>query len=130
MHGHAHVTPPAGRRPPAAAAGAPSRRPADDPQNAERVPMDFFVDPASGWTCWIPRPPVQAPPRAGGGPWAAARGPRGRRRVIRLLGRVGVWFGSCEPTPSGSWRRVHVPRRDPWEPGARHHHSTIWSWWW
>jgi hypothetical protein len=39
------------------------------------------------------------------------------------------WLGVCERTPSGRWRRLRAAPRDPWEPGARRHHRTVWSWW-
>jgi hypothetical protein len=89
--------------------------------------MDLFVDLASGWTSWVPRWPNGAEPAAEEGPTGAAKRPRGQGLVVGLLGRVGAWFGICEPSPSGGWRRVHVPRRDPWEPGARCTRS-VWSW--
>jgi hypothetical protein len=126
VHGHHQATAPAVSLPPATAA-TPSRGPSGDPKDAHGVPMDFFVDPASGWTCWIPRWPTEAEAAANEGPTAARR-PRGQGLVVGLLGRVGAWFGIAEQTPSGGWRRVHVPRRDPWEPDARHSCNT-WSWW-
>jgi hypothetical protein len=114
--------------PPAAPATAPSQRTADPHGPGEPVAVDFFVDPFSGWACWIPRWPAEA---AAGAEEDATAGPRrasGQGLLVRLLGRVGAWFGVCEQTPSGAWRRVHVPRRDPWEPGARRY-RTVWSWW-
>jgi hypothetical protein len=89
--------------------------------------VEFFIDPASGWTGWIPRWPAEAGPRPDKDRTIAPRRPAGQSLVVRLLGRMGAWFGVCERTPSGAWQRVHVPRRDPWEPGTRH--STVWSWW-
>jgi len=89
----------------------------------------FFTDPVSGWI-WRTPPPVEAEPRGDGDPTDASRRPAGQALAVRLLGRVGAWFGICEQTPSGGWRRLRVARRDPWEPGARRDHSTVWSWWW
>jgi hypothetical protein len=91
--------------------------------------VDLFMDPASGWTCWIPRSLVEGEPRVDEERMTAPQRPAGQGLTLRLLGRVGAWFGICEQAPSGAWRRVHVPRRDPWEPGAHRHHSTVWSWW-
>jgi hypothetical protein len=129
MHGR-QLTALAGSPPPVVAATAPSRRHTDTHQEGATIAMDFFVDPASGWTCWIPRWPAEAEPRADEDRTAALRRRAGHGLVVRLLGRVGVWFGICEQTPSGAWRRIYIPRPDPWGPGARHNHSTIWSWWW
>jgi hypothetical protein len=89
--------------------------------------VEFFVDPASGWTWWTPESLVEDGPRSDEEFAGAPRRPAGQGLVLRLLGRVGAWFGVCEQTPSGAWRRVRVARRDPWEPGVRH--STVWSWW-
>lgn len=88
MHHHHQAT--AAGNPPAAAAATPSRRPADDRQDAEGLAMDLFVDLASGWTCWVPRWPNEAQPAAEEGPTAAAQHPRGQGLVVGLLGRVGV----------------------------------------
>jgi hypothetical protein len=90
---------------------------------------EFFLDPASGWTCWIPQWPAEAGPRADEDHTAAVRRPAGQGLVVRLLGRVGAWFGVCEQAPSGAWQRVHIPCRDPWEPNARRTHSSVWSGW-
>jgi hypothetical protein len=90
--------------------------------------VEFFMDPASGWAWSTPASLVQdGRPRSDEEPTGAPRRPAGQSLVVRLLGRVGAWFGVCEQTPSGAWRRLRVARRDPWEPGARH--STVWSWW-
>jgi hypothetical protein len=91
---HGHHQAPAVSLPPAAAATS-SRGPAGDPKDAHGVRMDFFVDPASGWTCWIPRWPIEAEPAANEGPTAARR-PRGQGLVVGLLGRVAGWFGIAE----------------------------------
>ncbi len=91
--------------------------------------MIFFMDPVSGWIWWTPPLPVEAEPRGDGDPTGASRRPAGQAPVVRLLGRVGAWFGICEQIPSDGWRRLRVARRDPWEPGARRDHSTVWSWW-
>jgi hypothetical protein len=108
---------------PAAPATAPSQRIAESYGQGEPVAGDFFVDPFNGWACWIPRWP-EAKPEAAEAPMA---GPR-RACDQGLLGRVGAWFGVCQQTPSGAWKRIHVPRRDPWEPGARRY-GTVWHWW-
>jgi hypothetical protein len=91
--------------------------------------VEVFVDPVSGWSWWTPASLVQDEPRSDeerteAWPRPAVQGP-----VLRLLGRVGAWFGVCEQTPAGAWQRVHVARRDPWEPGAQGSHSSVWSWW-
>jgi hypothetical protein len=88
--------------------------------------VEFFIDPASGWTWWTPASLVEDGPRSDEQRTAAPRRPAGRG-LARRLGRVGAWFGVCEQTPEGAWRRLRVPRRDLWEPGARH--RTVWSWW-
>ena len=92
--------------------------------------MEFFIDPASGWTGWITQWPAEAGPRPDKDRTAGPRRPAGQPLVVRPLGRVGTWCGVCSHTPSGAWQPVHVPRRDPWEPSARRTHSTVWSWWW
>lgn len=61
---------------------------AQRPQPTAPVPMDLFVDLASGWTCWIPRWPAE--PAAGEERVASAR----RRDGGRLLGRLGAWLGA------------------------------------
>jgi hypothetical protein len=91
--------------------------------------VEFFIDPVSGWTWWMPAPLVEAEPRGDEGRTGASPRPAGQGLVVRLLGRVGVWFGVCEQTPSGTWRRLPSARRGPWQPGARRDHSTVWSWW-
>jgi hypothetical protein len=91
--------------------------------------VEFFIDPASGWTGWIPQWPAKAGPRPDKDRTAVPQPPASQGLLIRLLGRVGAWFGVCEQTQSGAWQRVRVPRQDPWEPSARHSHSTVWSWW-
>ena len=80
--------------------------------------VELFIDPVSGWSWWTPALLVEDDPPSRPG----ARGGS-------AAGRVGAWFGICEQTPSGVWQRVHVARRDPWEPGAQGSHSTVWSWW-
>jgi hypothetical protein len=89
--------------------------------------VEFFVDPASGWTYWTSPALVDTEPRADGDHTGATRRPARHGLLLRLLGRLGVWFGICEQTLSGAWRRVRTGRRDPGTPGARH--STVWSWW-
>lgn len=91
--------------------------------------MIFFMDPVSGWTWWTPPLPVEAAPPGDGDPTGVSPRPAGQGLIVRLLGRVGAWLGICEQAPSGGWRRLRVARRDPWEPGARRHHRTVWSWW-
>jgi hypothetical protein len=83
VHGHHQAT--AAGNPPAAA--TPSRHPSDD------LPMDLFVDLASGWTCWVPRWPNGAEQAAGEGPTAAAQHPCGQGWVVGLLGWIGAWLG-------------------------------------
>jgi hypothetical protein len=89
--------------------------------------VEFFIDPASGWTWWTSASLVEDEPRSGEQRTSAWRRPAGQGLPLRLLGRVGAWFGVCEQTPSGAWRRLRATHRDPWEPGGRH--STVWSWW-
>ena len=84
--------------------------------------VEFFIDPASGWAWWIPQWPAEAGSRADEDRMAVRQPPAGQGVVVRLLGWVGARFGVC-------WQRVHIPRRDPWEPSARRTHSTVWSWW-
>ncbi len=91
--------------------------------------VEVFIDPASGWTWWTPQPLVQAEPRADEDCTGYSQRPAGQGLLLRLAGRVGAWFGICEQTPSGGWRRLRAGHRDPWEPGARRHHSSVWSWW-
>jgi hypothetical protein len=91
--------------------------------------VEFFIDPLSGWSWWGPGLLVEDEPRADQELTEACQRPAGQGLLLRLLGRVGAWFGICEPTPAGAWRRVHVARRDPGEPGAQGGHSTVWSWW-
>jgi hypothetical protein len=91
--------------------------------------VEFFVDPASGWTWWTPGSLVEDGPRSEEQRTGAWWRPAGQGLVVRLLGRVGVWFGVCEQTPEGAWRRVHVPRRGPSDTAAVGRHRTIWSWW-
>ncbi len=91
--------------------------------------MILFMDPVSGWIWWTPPLPVEAEPPGDGDPLGAAPRPADQGLVVRLLGRVGAWFGICEQTPSGGWRRLRVERRDPWAPGARREHRTVWGWW-
>jgi hypothetical protein len=91
--------------------------------------MIFFMDPVSGWIWWTPPLPVEAEPPGDGDSTGVSPRPAGQGLIVRLLGRAGAWFGICEQTPSGRWRRLRVARRDPWEPGARRHHCTVWSWW-
>jgi hypothetical protein len=89
--------------------------------------VEFFVDPVSGWTRWTSPLLAETEPRADEDHTGATQRPARQGLLLRLLGRVGVWLGSCAQTPSGAWRRVRTGRRDPWDPGARH--STVWSWW-
>jgi hypothetical protein len=115
--------------PPAATpASAPSQPHVDAPGPAMPVAVEFFLDPVSGWACWISRWPTDAEPGAEDGSLDGRRRQPGQGIAVRLLGRVGAWFGICEQTPPGAWQRVHVPRRDPWEPGACPS-RTLWSWW-
>ena len=90
--------------------------------------VTYFIDPVSGWTWWTPQSPVEDGPPSREDHRGAQR-PAGQGLAVGLLGRVGAWFGICEQAPSGAWRRVRAARRDPWEPGARRSHSTVWSWW-
>jgi hypothetical protein len=86
--------------------------------------VHFFLDPVSGWTCWIPQGTAEADPQADKDQPAALQGPAGRSLAVRLLCRVGSWFGVGEQAPS----RIPASRCDPWEPGT-HRHRTVWSWW-
>jgi hypothetical protein len=89
--------------------------------------VEFFVDPVSGWTRWTSPLLAETEPRADEDHTGATQRPARQGLLLRLLGRVGVWLGSCAQTPSGARRRVRTGRRDPWDPVARH--STVWSWW-
>jgi hypothetical protein len=91
--------------------------------------MILFMDPVSGWTWWTPPMPVEAELPGDEDPTDASACPAGQGPVVGLLGRVGAWLGVCEQTPSGGSRQLHVVRREPWEPGARRPHRTVWSWW-
>ncbi len=91
--------------------------------------MICFTDPVSGWSWWTPPLPVEAGPPGDGKPAGVSQRPAGQGLVVRLLVWLGAWLGVCEQTLSGRWRRLHVARRDPWEPGARRQHRTVWSWW-
>jgi hypothetical protein len=88
-----------------------------------------FIDPITGWTWWTPQSLVEDEPRSDEERADACQRPAGQGLALRLLGPVGAWFGICEQTSSGAWRRLRVARRDPWEPGARRNHSTVWGWW-
>jgi hypothetical protein len=79
--------------------------------------VEFFIDPASGWCWWTSQSLVEDGPQTDEGGMAAPRRPADQRLALRLLGRV------------GAWRRIRTGRRDPWEPGARRNHSSVWSWW-
>jgi hypothetical protein len=91
--------------------------------------VESFIDQASGWTLWTSPLLAETEPRAEEDHPGARQRPAGQGLLLRLLGRVGAWFGICEQTPSGAWHRLRAARRDPWEPGARRSHSTVWSWW-
>ncbi|HEX6676542.1 MAG TPA: hypothetical protein VF486_16140 [Actinomycetes bacterium] len=69
---------------------------ADRPEPTAPVLMDLFVDLASGFTCWIPRWPVEASAREER--VVAARRPDGRR----LPGRLGAWLGGLRRPPCGA----------------------------
>jgi hypothetical protein len=90
--------------------------------------VEFFIDPASGWSRWTPASLVEDAPHADEDRLAARRPPTGQSLQLRLLGWVGAWVGVAEQAPSGEWRRIPASRRDPWEPGG-HRHRTVWSWW-
>jgi hypothetical protein len=91
--------------------------------------VEFFIDPASGWTGWIPQWPAEAGPSPDKERTAAPRRPAGQSLVVRLLGRVGARFGGCEQTSSGTWRRIRPAHRSSSQPAARGNHSSVWSWW-
>jgi hypothetical protein len=91
--------------------------------------VELFIDPVSGWSWWAPALLVEDEPQADQEGTEARQRPAGQGLLVRLLGPVGAWYGVCEQTPSGAWQRVHVARRDPWEPGTRGSHCTVWSWW-
>lgn len=92
---------------------------------------EIFIDsasgPAGGRTLWTSPSPAETELRADEDHAGVGLRPAGQGPLLRLRGRVGIWFGVCEQTPSGAWRRVRTGRRDPWDSGARH--STVWSWW-
>jgi hypothetical protein len=90
--------------------------------------VEFFIDPASGWTLWTSPSLVETEPPADKHHTGAAQRPTSQGLLLRLLGRVGAWFGMCAQIPSGVWR-VRPSRRDRWEPVARGNRSTVWSWW-
>jgi hypothetical protein len=73
--------------------------------------VEVFIDPVSGWSWWTPALLVEGEPRADQECAEAGQRPAGQGLLVRLLGRVGAWFGVCEQTPSGAWQRVHGARR-------------------
>jgi hypothetical protein len=91
--------------------------------------VEFFVDPVSAWTYRTSPLLAEIEPRADEGHTGAGQRPARQGLLVRLLGRMGAWFGVCEQAPSGAWQAVHIPRRDPSEPSARHTYGTVWSWW-
>jgi hypothetical protein len=91
--------------------------------------VEVFIDPVSGWSWWTPALLVEDEPRADQERAEARQRPAGQGLLLRLLGRLGAWFGVFEQTPAGVWQRVHVARRDPREPGPQGSHRTVWSWW-
>jgi hypothetical protein len=70
--------------------------------------VELFIDPVSGWSWWTPALLVEDEPQPDQERAEARLRPAGQGLVVRLLGRVGAWFGVCEQTPSGAWQRVHV----------------------
>ena len=91
--------------------------------------VELFIDPVSGCTWWTPALLVEEEPRADQERTEARQGPAGQGLLVRLLGRVGAWFGVCQQSPSGAWQRVQVARRHPGEPAAQGSHRIVWSWW-
>ena len=91
--------------------------------------VELFIDPLSGRSWWGPGLLVEDEPRPVQERTEACQRPADQGLLVRLLGRVGAWFGVCEQIPGGAWQRVQGARRDPWEPGAQGSHSTVWSWW-
>jgi hypothetical protein len=91
--------------------------------------VELFIDQVSGWSWWTPALLVEDEPKAAEQRTEAWPRPAGHGLPVRLLGRVGAWFGICEQTPSGAWQRVQVARRHPWAPGAQGSHRIVWSWW-
>jgi hypothetical protein len=72
---------------------------------------------------------AETEPRAEEDHTGAGQRPAGQGLLLRLLGRVGAWFGVCEQTPSGAWRRTRPSSRSSPQPAARGNHGTVWSWW-
>jgi hypothetical protein len=91
--------------------------------------VEFFVHPASGWTYWTSPLLAESEPRAEEDHAGAGQRPACQGLLLRLLGRVGAWFGVCEQTPSRAWRRVRLAHRSSSQPAARGNHSSVWSWW-
>src|SRR5215203_6760854 len=59
--------------------------------------VEFFVDPASGWTWWAPESLVEDGPRPDQEPASALQRPASQQLVKRLLGWAGAWFGVRQP---------------------------------
>jgi hypothetical protein len=91
--------------------------------------VELFIDPVSGWSWWAPALLVEDEPRPDQEHAEARLRPAGQGSLGRPLGRVGAWFGVCEQTPEGAWKRVQVARRHPGQPGAQGGRRSVWSWW-
>jgi hypothetical protein len=91
--------------------------------------VEVFIDPVSGWSWWTPASLVEDEPRADQEHTKARQRPARQGVLLRLLGRLGGWFGICEQTREGAWQRVHVAHRHPVAPAPQGSHRSVWSWW-
>jgi hypothetical protein len=91
--------------------------------------VEVFIDPVSGWSWWTPALLVEDEPQADQEHTEARQHPAGQGLLLRLLGRLGAWFGVFEQTPAGVWQRVQLARRHTGAPGPQGSHRTVWSWW-
>jgi hypothetical protein len=57
--------------------------------------VELFIDPVSGRSWWTPALLVEDEPRADQERAEAGQRPAGQGLLVRLLGRVGAWFGSA-----------------------------------
>jgi hypothetical protein len=91
--------------------------------------VEFFIDPASGWTIWTSPSLAETEPRADEDHSGVTQRLARQGLLLRLLGRVGARFGGCEQTASGTWRRIRPADRSSSQPAARGLHRSVWSWW-